>query len=250
LNVTIAPLANPPSARTLQVAVLDSSAAQRAAIMVSAGQHGWLAQPCDRAGSALNALESGRVDVLVLNWADVQRRGDDVDHLFDTIDVPMVALADDDEGIKAALRSGAALGLRKPCDPEILMLSISALLQRRPLVPALHQRVALGDLVVHLANHTVERHGRRQVLSATEWQLFAFLLAHPERTFDREQLAGGAWGDGFNGRRAEIDLYIFRLRRKLERQPRRPVLIETVRNQGYRLSAMPSAVPPATARRP
>jgi DNA-binding response OmpR family regulator len=190
----------------------------------------------------LTALESGSVDVVLLNWADVQRRSDDVDHLFESADVPLVALADDDDGLKSALRSGAALGLRKPCDPEMLFLAVNALLQRRPLSPVLHQKVLLGDLVVQLANHTVERQSRRQVLSPTEWQLFAFLLSHPDRTFNRDQLATGAWGDGFNGRRAEIDLYIFRLRRKVERNPRKPVLIETVRNHGYRLSATPSVV--------
>ncbi|HXA28091.1 MAG TPA: winged helix-turn-helix domain-containing protein [Candidatus Angelobacter sp.] len=240
--MSVATAVTPPSARPVHVAVLDSSQVRRTAISTAAGMHGWRAQPCDRAGSVLTALDLGGVDVVVLNWEDVQRRSDDVDHLFATSDVPMVALADDDDGVKAALRRGAALALRKPCDPEVLMLSVGAMLQQRPLLPVLHHRVTLGDLVVHVANHTVERSGRRQVLSPTEWQLFAYFLAHPDRTFGREQLARGAWGDGFERRRAEIDLYIFRVRRKVERQPRRPVLIETVRNCGYRLTAVPATI--------
>lgn len=84
--------------------------------------------------------------------------------------------------------------------------------------------------------------GRRKVLSPTGWQLFAFLLSHPQRTLDREEPARGAWGDGYGAaqRRAEIDLYICRLRRKLERDSRRPALIETVRNSGYCLTVVPS----------
>lgn len=224
----------------MQLAVLDSSSVRRTAISTAASLHGWRAQSCDRPGGVLSALDLGSVDVVLLNWEDVQRRNDDVDHLFATTDVPMVAMADDDDGVKAALRRGVSLALRKPCDPEILLLSMSAMLQQRPLLPVLHHRVTLGDLVVHVANHTVERGGRRQVLSPTEWQLFAFFLGHPDRTFDREQLARGAWGDGFERRRAEIDLYVFRVRRKVERQPRRPALIETVRNCGYRLTAVPA----------
>jgi two-component system response regulator MtrA len=243
--VSAVTLATLPNTKPLRIAVLDSSAEQRTAISTVALLRGWQAQAFDRPGTMLTALDSGSVDVVLLNWADVQRRSDDVDYLFATADVPMVALAEDDDGIKAALRRGVSLGLHKGCDPEILTLSISAMLQQRPLTPVLHHRVAVGDLIVQLANHTVERLGRRQVLSPTEWQLFAFLLAHPDRTFDREQLARGAWGEGFNGRRAEIDLYVFRLRRKVERQPRKPVLIETVRNRGYRLSAIPEAVPAA-----
>ena len=211
-------------------------------MLTMARMQGWSPQPCESAGAVLTALECGGVDVVLVNWSDVQRRSDDVDHMFEVLDVPMVAMADDDDGVKAALRRGVSVGLRKPVDPEVVSLSISALLQQRPLVPVLQHRVALGDLVVHLANHTVERHGRRQVLSPTEWQLFAFLLAHPDRTFGREQLARGAWGEGFEGRRAEIDLYVFRLRRKVERAPRKPLLIETVRNHGYRLTAVPKPV--------
>jgi two-component system response regulator MtrA len=240
--MSLATAVTPPSARPVHIAVLDSSPVRRSAIATAARAHGWLAQPCDRPGGMLSALELGGVDVLVLNWEDVQRRNDDVDHLFATADVPVVALADDDDGIKAALRRGVSLALRKPCDPEILLLSVGAMLQQRPILPALYHRVALGDLVVQVANHTVERSGRRQVLSPTEWQLFAYFLAHPDRTFGREQLARGAWGDGFERRRAEIDLYIFRVRRKVERQPRRPVLIETVRNLGYRLTAVPAPI--------
>jgi two-component system response regulator MtrA len=232
--------ATPPDATPLRIAVLDSSAEQRTAISAVAVLRGWRPQGFDRAATVLIALDAGSVDVVLLNWADVERRSDDVDYLFATADVPMVALAESDDGIKAALRRGVSLGLRKGCDPEMLTLSITAMLQQRALTPVLHRRVALGDLVVHLANHTVERLGRRQVLSPTEWQLFAFLLGHPERTFDREQLARGAWGDGFGRRRAEVELYVCRLRRKVERTPRRPVLVETVRNSGYRLSVSPA----------
>lgn len=226
----------------MHVAVLDSSTVRRTAIVTMAVALGWHVQACDRPSLVLDALDGGGVDMLLVNWADVgQRTEDDVDQLVAACaEVPVVALAAGDDGVKAALRSGVSLALRETCDPEVLLLSMRALLQHRPLPAALRHRVAVGDLVVHLANHTIERQGRRQVLSPTEWQLFAFLLAHPERTFSRHQLACGAWGEEFQGRRAEIELYVCRLRRKIERQRRQPVLIETVRNCGYRLTATPA----------
>lgn len=224
----------------MKVAALDSSRPRQAALVAITDRHGWTLQPCEGPRAVLNALDDGSVDMVLLNWADLQRHTEDiVEHLFSVSEVPMVAIADDDEGVKAALQLGAALGLRVPSDLEVLVLSMRALLQQRPLPATLNHRLKVGDLVVHLANHTVERRGRRQVLSPTEWQLFAFLLAHPERTFDREQLACGAWGEGFGGRHAEIDLYVFRLRRKVEARPRQPLLVETVRNFGYRLTVVP-----------
>jgi DNA-binding response OmpR family regulator len=152
----------------------------------------------------------------------------------------VIALASNDDDLKTALRLGAVLAIRKPFDPELLALSIVASQRHaRPLESVLSEVVAVGDLAVSLANHTIERQGRRQVLSATEWQLFAFLLGRPGRTVGRDELARGAWGPGFRGRDAQIDLYVYRLRRKVELDPRHPRILETVRHGGYRLSAAP-----------
>jgi DNA-binding response OmpR family regulator len=101
--------------------------------------------------------------------------------------------------------------------------------------------ITVHDLKVYPDRRTVERSGRRQTLSQTEWQLFAFLLRQPNRTFTRRELAAGSWGPGYASRNGQAELYVSRVRRKVERDPQHPRIIETVRGAGYRLVLDPDA---------
>ena len=92
-----------------------------------------------------------------------------------------------------------------------------------------------GQLTIDPQRFVVEHHGRRSILTRTEWLLFSVLLAHPGRTLSRCELATLAWGGGQVDRTQEVEVYISRLRRKVETVPSRPTLIETVRGRGYRL---------------
>jgi hypothetical protein len=80
---------------------------------------------------------------------------------------------------------------------------------------------------------TIERQGRRIRLSWTEWRLFSFLWHHPNTVFTRAELAIGAWGDSLRQRDQLVDVNIARIRSKIERNPRQPVLLRTVRKRGY-----------------
>ena len=95
--------------------------------------------------------------------------------------------------------------------------------------------VAVHGFDVDPGRHTVRLGDRTALLTPNEWQLFALMLAEPGRTLSREELATGAWGRGYGGRDSEVEVYISRLRRKLEADPRSPLMIETVRGSGYRL---------------
>ena len=113
--------------------------------------------------------------------------------------------------------------------------------------------VRLGAADVMVARQAVRHSGRTQRLTPTEWQLLAFLLAHPSVVHSRVDLAAGAWGPGFAERNSEVEVYVSRLRRKLGPAG---ALLETVRGRGYRLlleprskrtdSAEPLVAAPAT----
>jgi DNA-binding winged helix-turn-helix (wHTH) protein len=93
----------------------------------------------------------------------------------------------------------------------------------------------LGDLTVDHRNRVVVRDGRPIEMTPTEWKLFRVFLEHAGETLSRQQLAEWAWGSGFSSRAGEVEVYVSRLRRKLE-SPSSPNLIETVRGTGYRLA--------------
>jgi DNA-binding response OmpR family regulator len=240
-SVVVAPdrVAAPPDVYEpgLHVAILESALVDRASLVAIAEEQGWAARTYATYADLLADVDAGWVAMLVLSFADVAVCHADLSRMLSLIDGPVVVLTEHDRDLKTALRLGASLAMRKPFDPELLQLSLLALMRRRESFRwVFTESTTLIDLKVRVANHTIERNGRRQVLSPTEWQLFAFLLAHPGRTFSRSQLSEGAWGIPHGGRIAQIDLYVYRLRKKVERDPRNPQIITTVRHEGYRLT--------------
>lgn len=104
--------------------------------------------------------------------------------------------------------------------------------------------IRCGPLTIDRRRAVVEHHGRRHILTRTEWLLFAAFLAHPKEVLSRERLAVLAWGDARVDRCQEVEVYVSRVRRKLESRPSHPTLIQTVRGQGYRFD--PNASEPPT----
>jgi len=92
--------------------------------------------------------------------------------------------------------------------------------------------VRVGGVEVVMARQAVRYDGTSARLTPTEWQLLLFFLGNPDVVLSRSTLAAGAWGDGYEGRDSEVEVYISRLRRKLGPAGRH---LETVRGQGYRL---------------
>jgi two-component system copper resistance phosphate regulon response regulator CusR len=134
------------------------------------------------------------------------------------------------------LDAGADDYLVKPFDFKELLARIRALL-RRP--PALRAEVILAaDLTVNTANHAVTRAGRPIHLTAKEYSLLEFLMRNRDRIVNREQIAEHVWDENFDPFSNVIDVYIRRLRAKIDASFGR-ALIHTRRGEGYLFSAGP-----------
>jgi DNA-binding response OmpR family regulator len=202
---------------------------------------GFLVQIAETYEGFLGLLDHSRPDLVLVSFPDLPEAEPTLAALRQSIDSPILAFVLGPEETKAALRGGADYDLPKPFDPEVFTIAVDAVLRRAAMhysTPSLLPSAApigVHDLKVFPDRRTVERDGRRQALSQTEWQLFAFLLRQPGRVFTRRELAAGAWGPGYASRNGQAELYISRVRRKVERDPQRPRIIETVRGSGYRL---------------
>jgi len=94
-----------------------------------------------------------------------------------------------------------------------------------------------GDLLMDLANYTVQVAGRPVELTFKEYELLRFLAGNPDRVYNRETLLNKVWGYDFYGGARTVDVHIRRLRAKIE--DRHHTFIETVRNVGYRFRVLP-----------
>ena len=134
----------------------------------------------------------------------------------------------------AGLDSGADDYLAKPFDFKELLARLRALLRRSSGLRPQVMRVA--DLTLNTGNHGVSRAGRALSLTAKEYALLEFLMLNENRVVDRERIAQHVWDESFDPFSNIIDVYIKRLRGKLETGGRRR-MIHTRRGEGYILTA-------------
>jgi two-component system alkaline phosphatase synthesis response regulator PhoP len=153
------------------------------------------------------------------------------------IDVPVIMLTA--RGEEADRVRGLELGaddyIAKPFSLRELLARVRAVL-RRPGPRQKAEEFAFGDVRVRPRGRQVFRAGREIALTRKEFDLLAYLLAHPGEVVTRERLLDEVWGYERFPTTRTVDTHVLRLRRKLEADPDRPVWILTVHGQGYRFA--------------
>jgi DNA-binding response OmpR family regulator len=140
----------------------------------------------------------------------------------------------------AGLRLGADDYLCKPFDFEELLARIEALGRRgREMRSAPPTILKVDDLEMDLTTMKVSRSGRALALTARELALLELLMSAPGRLFSRERILANVWGVSEDPLTNVVDVYIGRLRNKIDEGHERP-LIHTQRGLGYRLEDDPA----------
>jgi DNA-binding response OmpR family regulator len=130
------------------------------------------------------------------------------------------------------LDSGADDYLVKPFAMRELLARLRALLRRNH--PYTNGRLEMADLVVDPITHTVEREGRAIDLTPKEFALLEYFMYHPNQVVTREMIEQHIWNYDFECSSNVIDVYVRRLRRKID-QPFEAKLLTTIRGIGYQL---------------
>ncbi|MEA2934209.1 MAG: two-component system, OmpR family, phosphate regulon response regulator OmpR [Variibacter sp.] len=201
-------------------------------------QEGYRVTTAESGADARGKLASLSFDVLIV---DVMMPGETGFDLVRSIrtdsDIPVLMLtarAEAENRIRG-LEIGADDYLPKPFEPRELALRIANLLKRaQPAPPIAHESVRFGDFVFQLSRGELLRGSEAIRLTDRERDMLRLLAAHPGETVARLELAG----DKSTSERA-VDVQMNRLRRKIERDPANPLLLQTVRGIGYRLMINP-----------
>lgn len=149
--------------------------------------------------------------------------------------VLMLTARDNVDDRVQGLDSGADDYLVKPFEFRELLARVRALLRRK--ATALRSDVLqLADLTINTANHTATRRGNPISLTAKEYALLEFFMLRAGQLLGREEIAEHVWDENFDPASNVIDVYVRRLRRKID-EGFAPPLIHTRRGAGYLLSA-------------
>jgi DNA-binding response OmpR family regulator len=133
---------------------------------------------------------------------------------------------------------GADDYLVKPFAMRELLARLRALLRRQHPSTSTQGRLVLGGLMMDAITHTVEREGQPIELTPREFALLEYLLYHPNQVVTREMIEQHIWNYDFECESNVIDVYIRRVRRKID-DPFPIKLLTTVRGIGYRLQPPP-----------
>jgi two-component system phosphate regulon response regulator PhoB len=147
----------------------------------------------------------------------------------------LTARTDEADRIKG-LELGGDDYVTKPFSPRELLARIRTVLRTIRETP-LPEIMRLGDLEIDPSSMTVRVEGRTVLTTVREFRLLEYLAAHRGRVFTRDQLLDAVWKETAFVTPRSVDVYVRRLREKIESDPRHPRYLKTLRGIGYRLES-------------
>ena len=197
----------------------------------------------DNGQQAVTQALTGDFSLILLDLMLPGCNGYDVCRLIrDRIDVPILMVTARTESVDKirGLGLGADDYIPKPFDPAELVARVKAHLSRYARLTGGGQGepevISLGNVQILPQSWKVVKDGRELKMPNREFALLKFLAEHPNTVFSKEKLFETIWGCEYMGDSATVTVHIGRIRDKVEDDPARPRLIETVWGAGYRLN--------------
>ena len=186
--------------------------------------------------AALERFRSEQPDLVLLDLMLPELSGLEVTRQIraeSSVPIVMLAARDAELDKVVGLEMGADDYVTKPFSPRELVARVKALLRRAEVPDETPRPIEAGKLTIDPASYRVTRAGKPITLSTLEFRLLYYLAARPNRVFTRDQLLDAVWGTERFVTPRSVDVYVRRLREKIEPDPDQPVCLKTVRGAGY-----------------
>jgi len=222
------------------ILVVDDDHAIREMLHMALASNGYEVAEAGNALDALQAIDSRRPDLILLDWMLPGQSGFELarslraDDTRDTIPIIMLTARGQEDDKIRALEAGADDYVSKPFSVSELLARIKAVL-RRTARNETGEQLEIAGLLLDPAAHRASAGGAPLALAPLEFQLLRFFMTHQERVYSRQQLIDLVWDNSVYVEERTVDVHIRRLRKALEPSGL-DRLVQTVRRAGYRFS--------------
>jgi len=223
-----------------RILLVDDENAVQTLLAYPLRKDGYEVVPARDGREALDRFAEQRFDLIVLDIMLPKLDGIEVcRRLRSRSQVPIIMLtAKDDEIDKVlGLEMGADDYITKPFSVREFRSRVRAALRRSEMVRTRHagdEPIVAGELTIDFDRRAVEVRSEPVQLTYVEFEILAVLATSPGRVLSRESLLEHVWGDSAYRDPRTVDVHIRHLREKIERDPKRPEYLFTVRGVGYR----------------
>jgi DNA-binding response OmpR family regulator len=224
----------------VRILVVDDDPAGTRMLQFLLGEEGYTVETADSPRAALALIERQTPDLLLLDVGLPQTNGFDLYRKLRDLeyDIPVIfvtARGELDDRLQG-LRMGADDYIAKPYQPAELIARVEAVLRRYRKAGALATPVLrIAGVEISTADLRVTLPDQRTVyLTPTEMKVLLQLVQRAGQVVSRDALMVSVWGERYDGESNIVDVYIRRLRRKLEREAAHPRYIQATRGLGYR----------------
>ena len=222
-----------------RILVVDDDPQIRRAMRATLTARGYEVADARTGEEALDLLRSETYDLVLLDMNMPVMGGMETCRLIRSgseTAIIMLTVSNSEKDKVDALDAGADDYITKPFSTPELLARIRATLRRVPQPPdhADLQQLNQQGVEIDLASRRATVHGRTSRLTAKEFDLLSYLLAHPNKTISHRELLQAVWGPDYGDELEYVRVFINRLRKKIEPDPSKPQFLVTDAWAGYR----------------
>lgn len=219
------------------VLLVDDDPALLEVTSIVLASEGYKVLTAEEGAGALRIVDQERLDLVVLDVMLPKTSGFEVlKKIREQTEVPVIMLTAKSQSVDkvVGLELGADDYITKPFDTKELLARMRAILRRFRKQDGQEHVFKLGPLELDPSAYTVTRDGESLELTPTEFKILALLIRRPGQAFTRAQISDSVSTSSHYLASRYIDVHISRLRHKVEQNPSKPKIIQTVPSVGYR----------------
>jgi DNA-binding response OmpR family regulator len=187
-------------------------------------------------GSGVKLVDQEKPDIVILDVNLPDKSGIDVlreIRAFSDVPIIILTVRGDEVDRVRGLELGADDYIVKPFSHSEFLARVRAVLRRSYAEMAKSEPLILGNLVIDSEKRQVTLWEKEIRLTPTEFNLLHYLAVNEGRALTSEMLLRRVWGEEYVDSPEYVKVYIQRLRHKLERDPKKPQMLLSIRGRGY-----------------